>query len=123
MNIENLKLLRDSIEKSMAFDMTDWPIFFSEYDVEFNNGHYCGSAACIGGHAEALMIHNDDISGVATMSEVRLWLDLSPIDANRLFFPNLYNCGVSISNITQEHAVRCLDHLIKTGEVNWSGTA
>ena len=121
MNTENLKLLRDSIEKSMSFDMSEWPIFFDEYDAKFNNGHYCGSAACIGGHAEALMID----SGLFLDSKfysVSKWVDLTYIQHKALFFPTKITHGFNLDEITQDHAVRCLDHLIKTGEVDWRVT-
>ena len=120
MNIENLKLLRDAVAKSMAFDMEEWPLL-DESDVAFDKGHYCGTPACIGGHAEALIID----SGIYLESRfhtVSKWVDLTYIQYKALFFPTKNIHGFHLDEITKEHAVRCLDHLIKTGEVDWRVT-
>ena len=121
MNIDNLKLLRDTIANSQAFDMGDWP-HIDKSDAEYiAGGHYCGTPVCIGGHGEALIRVSGERPDDSSISvkDVGGWLGLSGKKFNALFFPRREDAGIDMLDITQAQAIRCLDHLIETGEVDW----
>ena len=123
MNIENLKKVRDAVANSRAFRMCSWA---SEHrDDDFIGGHYCGSSACIAGHAGALMFRERAYGStpISTYKTVCAWLELDELQANSLFFPVIELDGFNMTQIFKDHAVRCLDHLIETGEVDWMRTA
>ena len=124
MNIENLKKLRDSVNDSRAFDMGIYGVRYID-DVNFNGPHYCGAPACIAGHAVALIIEGGrDIFGFINASvEAIRWLELDQKTASNLFKPCEEHEGIDMWDVTQSHAVRCLDHLIETGEVDWMATS
>lgn len=117
MNINRLQLLRDTIASAPEeqFDMTH---FF---------GRSCGTTACIAGFAASLSwgktLHEaaerDCTSSVMEVQNVAAaWLGLEWKDAHELFLadeaPKWY------SEITRTEALRCLNHLIATGEVDWT---
>ena len=123
MNIENLKKLRDAVANSRAFNMEEWPDF-DICDAKFINGHYCGTPACIGGHASALILREKLYGESTNYTYVFGWLELDNDQSADLFFPDQeHNGGIVMRNIDQAHAVRCLDHLIETGEVDWMATS
>jgi hypothetical protein len=92
----------------------------------------CGTAACIGGWADLLMHHKSepdaDFDSPVPVSEISWWLGLTPNQKEELFYPLTdnyrYTCGFPDQGafITRDHAVRVIDHLIKTGEVDWELT-
>ena len=119
MIVEHIQKVRDAVNESHQFDMTEWGYLPEEGNV-FYRGHYCGSPACIGGHTEAVMVAEG--LEIEHENDIIIWLGLDPIQSSRLFNPNGVEDGVYIEDVTQDHAVRCLDHLIKTGEINWEAT-
>ena len=124
MNKERILEIADLIEaghERMVFDME-----------VFGDEHPCGTAACIAGWTVARFGENDDAEeidhrrplgdGDDVFDGALSVLGLSFPEAQRLFAPNERRDGVSMSEITAEHAVRTLRHLAETGEVDWRAT-
>lgn len=119
MNVEKFTLLRNTIlESSNHFDMDVW---FKGRDIEDLREHKCGTAACIGGWAAALFFPALSPYHVGTQ-EIAIELDIPYSRARALFYPPLpdRNGEPCPYNATAEQAVRVMDHLAETGEVDWS---
>lgn len=96
----------------------------------------CGTVACIAGWAAYLAQPNKPPTSTAHMTEIAAeFLGLSAPNAvdlgedhnetDRLFFgwlPDRYDRpnGLSLDAIAPEQAIKVLEHLIDTGEVDWS---
>lgn len=119
MNVENFRLLIDTLKVSDAYDQS----MFS---------HDCGTPACIAGHAAALagfdMYHEDenhfvDINdGECYLDGVRYdveevaaeWLEIDhPDDIQGMFYSRCY------PTTTKEEAIAMLEKYIETEEVDW----
>jgi len=108
---DNLMLVRNFLASlpPERFDMGDWG---DGADVE------CGTAACIGGWAERLLF--GELYGRPTWlvgAEMGLSIDQSE---DLFFLVGKQQPGLDFQDITTAHAVKVLDHLIATGEVDWS---
>lgn len=77
--------------------------------------HNCGTAACVAGWAMALFAPRARPARVWNKAAELLGLD--PGQAHELFEPDGYWIPDAYSRI---QAVATLDHLIKTGEVQWT---
>lgn len=76
---------------------------------------HCGSPACIGGWARILFVPwQDRFVGLTEVGFTRLGLSYGQADA--LFFPA---GGWNAYSAMPAQAVKVLDHLIATGEVDW----
>lgn len=122
MNRENIKKVRDVIASLPRgrFNMGDW---VSNLDLTPKQlAHTCGTAACIAGWTLAVKSPGsrkrywDSVDNIEEVAGRYLGLSLD--EAKRLFIPP----GLSIWKYTQPHAVRVLDHLLATGEVDWKST-
>jgi len=121
MNIERLTTLRDTL---VALDPSRFNMKFWARDFETSNPiysvsaleHNCGTAACIGGWAEALFDPDRKFhhNGVAHAGEL---LGLDADVAERLFFPRDDDHAWGA---TSAQAAKVVDHLINTGRVEWS---
>lgn len=117
-----IKELRDHIAAlpPEQFDMSQW-----------RAERECGTVACLAGWTVELnkslfgdWLERSDIKGAA-----RLVLQLSQLEANRLFVPieasilrHPNHPGAvlgDLNDVTTEQAVKVLDHLLETGEVDW----
>lgn len=122
MNRENIKKVRDVIAKlpGKRFSMKTYiSIDGNDAPGETPGAAIaeCGTAACIAGWAVVLLAPDCpriDIDDVAAGV-----LGLSHSDANELFTPRGYSAP---GLYTRPHAVRVLDHLLATGEVDWQVT-
>jgi hypothetical protein len=74
----------------------------------------CGTAGCIGGWTMALFQTGRNLH--QTTSSAGRFLGLDEEQASALFFPE----GTAAWNAPQEGAANVLDHLLRTGEVDWS---
>ena len=134
LNTTNLTILRDTIAAldPSRFAMEYWAIIRDRgpdapdhRPTRSQVKHDCGTAACIGGWAEALFTEGPEHEKVGFTPDgiVRDALGLTEAQADSLFFPStdLRRTGIYslYSDLTQAQAVRVLDHLITTGEVNW----
>jgi len=126
MNRENIKKVRDVIAALPAarFAMDEW----SWNQVTFRRAtaremlHGCGTVGCIAGWATALADPSGEwrIDGDAA-AVAEEWLELDSENADALFTPRTIRAD-DWTNITRAHAVRVLDHLLETGEVDWKST-
>lgn len=126
MNREKIQELRDHIAKlpPEQFDMRQWR--------DYND---CGTVACIAGWAVEInkslfvgeYVPRSDIRGAA-----RMVLQLSDLQAVRLFTP-MESSHIGVQNnpgaiqcdmqdVTTAQAVKVLDNLLLTGEVDWRVT-
>jgi hypothetical protein len=143
MNVERLRQVRDHLETlpPQQFNMSDW-IFHSNLVGYDKDGRplkeaSCGTSACIAGWAcilnpiEAEREHGGQKVQVAIVGGVweceeraRELLGLDEHTAKALFTPhNVFGQGVSdLHEIDLPWAIRCLDHLIATGRVDWHKT-
>lgn len=122
---ERLEYLRDFLRGLPAarFNMGNFSETVDGYDTDlsaYEVRHNCGTTACIAGWAEALFTNSNCIShdGEAT----RL-LGLSHVAASLLFYANADNeddGAETYWDATPQQAANVLDHLIRTGEVDWS---
>lgn len=76
----------------------------------------CGTAACIGGWGRLVL--GDLPVTLLTFGEEAF--GLTAHQAGALFYPNYVGDFSPMLEATPSHAVRVLDHLIETGEVDWS---
>lgn len=121
MNRENIKRVRNVIAGLPAkrFDMGLWA---GERDGESHVAarrlrHDCGTCGCLGGWTNATFGTPKHAMGIESAS-AKLGLDEG--QAQALFFPQ--GAGCAWREITTAHAVRVLDHLLETGEVDWQST-
>jgi hypothetical protein len=102
MNIENLTTLRNFLAElpGEKFDMTEWK---------------CGTVACIGGWATTVFAAEVLPYESLTSRFVNRVLGLAEDQGYELYFGD----GTS-KEVTTAQACIVLDHLIATGEVDWS---
>jgi hypothetical protein len=83
----------------------------------------CGTCACIAGWTLALL-NPDDPQSERPIMDAGMALGLDETAAARLFEPNNHDPGFRnlLFFVRQDEAVAVLDHLIATGEVDWSVT-
>ena len=111
MNKENVLTLADYVEASKTFCMKDY-------------FHDCGTPACLAGHGGKLFGITDRVE-----DGVSYKLGLDGFEAERLFRPFTENFNFSAvgkggkNYITKEHAVATLQHLAKTGEIDYDKCA
>ena len=117
MNIENFKLLRDHVANNSKFDMG-------------RVTHPCGSAACIMGSAEALILSEMKDAFTSEFTYYSLdgrlyvdqyyirakWLDISTHEFDHLHM-GLFSAEHDMNFITQEEAVAFLNKCIEEGYV------
>jgi hypothetical protein len=103
-NVENINKVIELLRRlpPEKFDMGTW---------------HCGTATCIGGHAQKLFGLDSSDSYIVG---AELGLGERAVDA--LFFPHaqMPRNKVNWQKITRRQAVRVLKHLRDTGEVDWS---
>lgn len=86
----------------------------------------CNTCACIAGHTLVALRPNDLLAErIAGPAQRLLWLTTD--QADKLFEPNNHDsafrdAGLTLERVTLSHAVRVLDHLLETGEVDWVST-
>jgi hypothetical protein len=120
LNKENIRKLRGVIAglPDKRFDMSVWVgrrlsngQLFSIFGRSDELIHDCGTAGCIGGWAEALMRE-----AKSRRRSARSWLGLTEAQEGSLFMPPGWNGD----GFARSQAVAVLDHLLKTGKVDWS---
>lgn len=97
-------------------------VFSAEDLKEF----HCGTTACIAGWACILErpganIYDPEMPNYAdpeTLGQEVLHLDQA--QAGALFYAR--GAGPSLGDVTKDHAIRTIDHLIETGKVDWNRT-
>lgn len=118
-NVANINKLIETLRtiKPARFNMSAWAVDGEEWPVKpadlLANRGPCGTCGCIGGWANAVFEteRGPELAAAA--------LGLSEDDSEALFYPR----GVSPDiweRITRRQAIRVLEHLRDTGEVDWS---
>lgn len=143
MNVEAINAVADAIENhtipwlgfNMNFVMNDRRPTWTPPDDDSDGwlhpdhtGHNCKTIACIAGWAYA--VHRPEMCKLHAeqspdrkpidpfnIDEVEEIFGLDQVTVRELCFPN--HVG-DLEDITTEHAVRVLRHLVATGEVDWS---
>ena len=115
-NVENIRRVIDAIRTGdghpeIGFNMRT---FTPEPQYDYSD-RGCGTAMCIGGWAFTLATGRRGTEGDDFEPAVE-WLGLDDYRAETLFYPN----GMEGWNATADHAIAVLEHLIATGEVDWS---
>jgi hypothetical protein len=123
MNRENIQKVRDHIA-SLPPERFDVSRFFGLGSDELPEdaetakaGQFvtnCGTTACVGGWTLAVLDPEHSIFGAPVRAAELLGIDRS--EARELFYG-----GICVS-AEQRQAVAVLDHLLATGEVDWSVT-
>lgn len=111
--------IRGEIEatKDVGFNMMDfvWETSNPEHD---KSGRHCGTVACIAGHASFASGAGRSDARTSAYGIGREFLEITDAQASKLFvwLPH----GLSLSDVTPEQAIRTLEHLRDTGEVDWT---
>lgn len=119
MNRNAIRITRDLIAASAT-----WPAECGKFDM---NVLHCGTAACIAGFAWAAsngyrdsIPNSDHFHAFDTETEAAAFLGLGRQQRTDLFFPEYAALNFSPYHATPEQAVAVLNHLLATGEVDWS---
>jgi hypothetical protein len=123
MNVENIKRVRDVIAAlpPERFDMR-WVFVEDGHEADWRTGHTqhanlvkgCNTAACVLGWTLVTLRPKAAVQGVSTGAEL---LGISDDQADELFTPDRFD---EPGRYTHAQAVRVLDRLIETGEVDWA---
>lgn len=115
MNFENLDRLITAIKKENLVHKGKPVKFFMPYWMETTD---CNTFCCIGGHCEIL---SGNSSG-AFCYIVADFLGISTDQAYDLCYARDTESGLKIemSSVTKKDAIRVLEELRRTGEVNWA---
>ena len=108
--IDHLKQMDDSEDSILGFDMN------LEYNNRNDSHHSCGSACCIGGHAEYILGPNPDWELHEFLREL---CEIPDFIANELCWAEATDTYVDMSEITLAQALLTLENCRDTGEVNW----
>lgn len=109
MKPRNIRRVRNRIEKLSP----------AQFDMSFYGGHDCDSAACIAGWARAVL--HGKPSGTASILTLMADFGLSSREAAFLSHAKYRDDRyLDPAGITRAQAVRVLDHLLVSGEVDWS---
>lgn len=126
-NVENInKIIMHLRNEENYFNMEDWTNH-SKYDAVYPE-NICGTPSCIGGWAEAIMIYEGvdyaELDASTDISVIADWLGISDQQACHIFYPGSdlsVNTGlIDPYNATRYQAIKLLENLIETGEVNWN---
>lgn len=123
-NVPNIIRLRDAILAAPEnFDMHYWgrrgETLLSPSPEEVIE-HTCGTIACIGGWTAALFFPEADRIVEITEYQVGEVLGLTPNQVSHLCYPTVKMNGRRPYDATNVEAARVLDHIIETGQVDWS---
>lgn len=117
MNAANVQRVIDAI-KNERIGNTYVKFAFETWNAGIN----CGTSACIGGTACLLAGSRDTC---LADQDARAFLDISCEQSEELFYAWKYRDlrALRLNEITRRHAIRTLEHLRDTGNVDWSATA
>ena len=126
MNKDNIRKVIEAInfnDHRIGFNMS---LYFDKADDTFRDmsGNNFEKTACIAGHAAHLAgVTLLPGSGPRIFERAWRFLGIPESQASQLFTPPKHKHGkASLKNITAEHAIRCLENLMETGEVDWIST-
>lgn len=113
-NEENIRKVITMIkDEKNHFDMGTW--WNSSEDVQYPK-NVCGTPACIGGWAEAIMKYEKNIRDESYLreDEISEWLGISDDQGEELFYSSTGMLA------TRQEAIKHLEYIIANDEVNWS---
>lgn len=118
MNIDNLNHLIETLrnppaESHMGFNMRDW--FVPAHEGPSHVDYECNSVACIAGWCA--YIAKADLSESDIPEVAMNWLEITVEQSCELFTPQAVE---DYEAVTIEDAIRVIEHLRDTGEVDWS---
>lgn len=135
MNIENIDkviaALREDMEKPEShFVMDDFVTYIDDDAVPIGErGAYkvCNTAMCIAGWANTIRLEGRDFGknfmcAVSDQAAAAEWLGLNGLDAEYLFFAAIVGTrAIDVIPAPDRHliAIEVLEHLKRTGEVDW----
>lgn len=108
----------------VGFNMSDFLADAHEKRHPDRSGNACGTVACIAGHAALLHQPNVGLADIYEANDYNLepaaciFLGISERQGDDLFYGHDYEGD--LSEITPDEAITVLEHLKKTGEVDWS---
>ena len=116
------KIVHGQQQSPVGFNMGVW---HDDAGYTDHTKHKCGTTACLGGWAGILLRKDGrprskplwDYDAGIYEAEKRLGLD--HWTASDLFFMHGLTCYTP-EDINVHQAVKCLDHLLKTGRVDWN---
>ena len=131
MNIERLKILKETVLQSESFDQEKyfWSLGKQDKDNFGKVRFACGTPACVAGHAIALFskapakVPGDYVSypTIDPETEAAELLDISDLNASILFDEDPY-WETEQWGATKEQAAGAIQSLIETGRVKWPGS-
>ena len=126
-NVENINKVIKALSFEQAyFNMRDWTLYTGLHDIspEYPE-NICGTPSCIGGWCEAIMVYEgvaEEGDGATYTRDIADWLGIEAKDAYDIFYPGCFlfeNDSRSAYDATKEDAIRLLERLAETGEVDW----
>jgi hypothetical protein len=112
MNKKNIRRLANALEQNCIRDVNDKRV---EFDMStfnsYSNYPFCGTAACIAGHADLLFseTYSENSRGAA--------LGFTSYERGCVFFTRNCHDPVSLGTIKRKHAIYNLRRILKTGKV------
>ena len=123
-NVENInKVIAALSFENAYFNMGDWTNYNGDHSEYPTN--VCGTPSCIGGWCEAIMVYEgvaEEGDGATYTRDIADWLGIEAKDAYDIFYPGRFlfeNDSRSAYDATKEDAIRLLERLAETGEVDW----
>lgn len=126
LNVENINTLIETLRKiePRRFDMSMWAAEIGHGRDERGRDvrpaqllHNCGTCACLGGWTNALFPQPGEKGGYwSGAAAARRALGLKD---DALFYPSAPGGLPAWDRITRRQAIRVLEHLRDTGEVDW----
>lgn len=107
---DHIEQLDDSPTSTLGFDM------LKAWVSREHSGHPCGTACCIGGHANALL--GGKFRG-ATMDALVALTGIPDQAASLICYPDSYK-HPNPYHSSPKQAARLLRHYAETGEVDWA---
>ena len=132
MNKQNLQTLIIHLKTQTTYGFNMSYYVAQNATLPDNSPNNCGTVACIAGHAYHLAQNYDlNLKGatdreILMMGVARDWLGITQNQSYQLFWGELpedeKGCRkqIPMNNITLDQALKVLEHLKTTGEVDWS---
>ena len=120
MNIKNITRLMDFIRVLPHVSVHEQNPDYDSFDMGLHNYPKTKRPACIIGWARHFALR-DGILDLYGDPDVYAWLGLGGVQIHNLAYPFLVGTGIeSLWEIEPEQAASVLQHLLDTGEVDWS---
>ena len=115
-NRENLQKLHDALGREAYFTMEIWTDGPTRTKKDGRTPKDCGTAACIGGTAEILMLADGYVD--VRQSDVAKWLGIPVYTGEETFYPDMRKGGYEA--VTLEDARKVVLNLMEYGKPRWN---